>query len=191
MRTVFIIATMKQFFKNFIKETKEQYKVYLFFLLMFAIIFGTCILIYFANEKARVKNIKVIENPLPPVSYHYQDNNINNYQDLKRILIRENIPFPELFTKVAILESGWRFEGAFKHNIFGWTHYEAPKGLGILIGCEYGLFTFLRKYDAVRYLKYWVSLNPPVVGENGINYLRRRYYNPYAGYYETLNKIII
>lgn len=108
--------------------------------------------------------------------------------ELKKYLTRENLPFPEGFAKVAILESGWSLSLCPNNNLFG---FRCSDWAGVQC-CEWGHSGFRYRQDAVTALKEWVKWNPPLHGEDFYSYLRRRGYNTEnPNYYQLLTQIPI
>lgn len=99
---------------------------------------------------------------------------LENYKDVHRALIYYDVPFPDVFTRVSILEKGWHYEHAPHNNIFG---FNIP-----------GL-RFYTKRDAIIRLKRWCEYSPPKKRENGYQFLKRRGYNPYNFYINRVKSI--
>jgi len=106
--------------------------------------------------------------------YNDTSRSVNDYHDLYYSLIAHRVPFAKMFTQVAVLEKGWKFEHAVYNNIFGFN----VQGL-----------RFADKKEAVVYLKRWVDMSPPIDNEDCYDYLKRRHYNPYAFYIPRLKNI--
>lgn len=112
--------------------------------------------------------------------------------ELYHLLIQERIPYPEVFLRVAITESGWRLNSQVaseNHNFFGFIH---PSGrFHYSEGERLGHAWYASPEDAVHDLRAWVNENPPATGEDPYSYLRRRHYNPNPGYYGYVASINI
>ena len=106
------------------------------------------------------------------------------YQELNSKLIELKVPFPTTFTAVAVYESGWHFESGLANeanNIFGFVC--------ITKTCYGGYSRWSTKIDCINFLYSWVQKNPPKQRECGIDFLRRRHYNPNESYYSVLQGI--
>lgn len=108
------------------------------------------------------------------------------YQELNSKLIENKVPFPIIFTAVAIYESGWQFQSGLAeegNNLFGF--------ICITPTC-YGAYSkWNSKEDCINYLIKWIHKNPPNKKENGIDYLKRRKYNPNPSYYNVVQGIVV
>jgi hypothetical protein len=110
--------------------------------------------------------------------------NPRNARELYELLQLEEVPFPELFTQVAVTESGWQLDSEvarYNYNYFGFIH--PNERWSYSIGEQLGHAHYPNARVAVWDLKLWIALDPPASGENPYHYLARRGYNPNPQYY--------
>ncbi|MFO0399946.1 MAG: glucosaminidase domain-containing protein, partial [Sphingobacteriia bacterium] len=109
---------------------------------------------------------------------------------LYKRLVAAQVDFPEMFTQVAIAESGWQLKSPVamqNNNFFGFIYpserfsYSTRENLG------HAWYPSIE--DAIADLKLWISLSPPLPGENPYAFLRRRGYNQNPAYYTYLASI--
>ena len=94
------------------------------------------------------------------------------------------VPYPELWVKVAKLETG-HFTSQIcldNKNLFGLRMARHP----LVIGTQHGYDKFRNYAENVQYLAIWCKMYPRFANEDGIAYLKRRQYNPNEAYYEYL-----
>lgn len=108
---------------------------------------------------------------------------------LDSALREAGVPFPALFVRIAIFESGWKFTegiGVYR-NPFGmqcsWRVAECVQGR------DGSYSVYASRMAAVRDLKAWVDLHPPPPNAEGEAWLRGRGWNPFPGYWEYLSTI--
>lgn len=115
-----------------------------------------------------------------------------NLDSLKTLLKKSGIKYPDLFAKIAIVESGWNLSStlARNHNNFFGMKWSNHKLVSYPVSTSDGVYAgFASPADCVAFMVYWQGLEMPHKGERDINWLRRRGYNPRAEYYEYLELI--
>ena len=121
---------------------------------------------HFVTVRDTIKIIKIVEHPIW----------INNPNDIYFACNKMYIPFPELWVAVAKLEAGHRLESwqaTNNYNLFGFSN------------C-----VFNSHYDCLLFLKKWVEEDPPKLRESGVEYMKRRKWNPYSDYWPKLNSLL-
>ncbi|MBX3100896.1 MAG: glucosaminidase domain-containing protein [Bacteroidetes bacterium] len=116
--------------------------------------------------------------------------NPHNARELYELLRVEEVPFPEVFTQVAVTESGWLLESEVarhNYNYFGFIH--PGERWSYSLGEQLGHARYPNAQAAIWDLKLWIALNPPYDGENPYQYLARRGYNPNPHYYAYVASI--
>lgn len=106
-----------------------------------------------------------------------------NKTQLLQQLAEIRVPFPELWLKVAVTETGHDFRagvGAI-NNPFAMRCHNRPTQCGCT---AHGYAVYESHQHAVHDIKLWSELDPPTEGEDGIAWLKRRGYNPYPAYYQ-------
>lgn len=110
---------------------------------------------------------------------------ITNYLELREALEQEGVPFPEFFTRVAIVESGWQFNrGVGRYNnLFGMRSRQGFPSTG------HGYTVYPDRAASVADLARWIEAHPPKPNEAPELFLRRRGWNPFPGYFAYLGTI--
>lgn len=109
-------------------------------------------------------------------NYNPRIKHIDNYEHLFRILQERNIPYPEIWVQVAIVESGWCLDSDIAknaNNLFGFIFVPEEHD----ISNYYGYSSFKDIEHCIEYLEYWIYRNPVQDYEDGYAYLKRRNYN--------------
>lgn len=109
--------------------------------------------------------------------------------DLYLYLQRDTIPYPEVWTQVAILESGWNLESGLAreaNNIFGFIYVQdSTRNVGSYLGYS----KYKSHIHAIKDLKLRLKHYPMSFNENPYSYLRRTGYNSDPRYYQLLQQI--
>jgi len=114
------------------------------------------------------------------------------WRELYTYLQEERIPYPEVWTQVAILESGWNLESGLSregNNIFGFVRMTdtLSANVGYYAGTAYGQYK--SHTDAIKDLKLRLKYLPMSAEENPYVYLQRTGYNTNPVYFYTLQQI--
>jgi hypothetical protein len=108
-----------------------------------------------------------------------------NWFDLHATLHDAGVPFAQLFTRIAIVETGWDFRSGVGtlNNLFG---MQARPGF---TSTENGYAVYTSRTTCVSDLAAWAYQDPPRLGETGLAYLHRRGWNPFPSYYVYLQQV--
>ena len=106
-------------------------------------------------------------------------------QNLFMALQYERVQLPELFTRVAIQETGWAIRPVFKNNFFGFKcNAKSP----FVCSCADGYSEFETPKHTFAFLREWIAYDRPKGDMDAYNWLRWRGYNPNPEYYEKIKK---
>jgi hypothetical protein len=109
----------------------------------------------------------------------------DNWVALHAELQSAGVAFPQFFTRIAVVETGWDFrEGVgAHHNLFG---MQARIGKPATWN---GYAVYAHRLEAIQDLKLWIAQDPPTLWETPEAYLQRRKWNPYAQYWAYLRTV--
>lgn len=119
-----------------------------------------------------------------PQTYKSVEDSLYNF------LINENVKYPEQWTKLAILESGWNLESDVAkngNNLFGFI---CVNDTNRNIGCYNGHSKYRNWKHCIEDLKLWINMSKPYKYEDFYMYLRRRKFNTVNENYYILLKNI-
>jgi hypothetical protein len=107
------------------------------------------------------------------------------WQDLHNALRQAGVPYAQLFTRIAIVETGWDFRSGVgaAHNLFG---MQARPGYASTLN---GYAVYHSRRQCIQDLAAWVFYDPPRPGEPGLHFLHRRGWNPFSSYYVYLQQV--
>lgn len=126
--------------------------------------------------------------------YIVEDRSSEIYQfdgwcDLYLYLQKDNIPYPEIWTQIAILESGWSLESGLAregNNIFGFIYVnDSTRNVGSYMGYS----KYKSHIHAIQDLKLRLKHYPMSFNESPYVYLQRTGYNSDPRYYQLLQQI--
>jgi len=95
------------------------------------------------------------------------------------------IDYPEVFTQIAIQESGWELKPTFRNNFFG---FKCNLKSAFVCGCSGEYSEFRTPEHTFAFLKEWIAYDPPKGDINAYQWLQRRGFNTDPAYYETIKK---
>jgi uncharacterized FlgJ-related protein len=129
-----------------------------------------------------------VRNDVIPVSTQCEIREIKNYEQLRTILQRYDLPCQDMFVKIAMYESAWLKSSLHVsyHNTFGWCYTEHED----ICANVYGSAHFASYEKQFEFMVKWVNLNPKRPNESCEDYFRRRHYNVVnPNYYNVLKQI--
>jgi len=104
---------------------------------------------------------------------------IRHWTTLYKTLRQVGVPFPEYFTRVAIVESGWQFN----HGVGQLNNFFGMRSRPGYPGTSHGYAIYPSQLASIQDLKLWCDYAPPRPDEAPVAFLRRRRWNPFPGYY--------
>ena len=109
-------------------------------------------------------------------------------QELLTGLKELNVPFPELWLKVAVAETGHCFDDGVGgiDNLFAMRCHDRPWQTG----CTSHGYAVYPNINASLYdIRHWSLIDPPKPGEKGVAWLKRRGFNPFPTYWVYLDQV--
>lgn len=152
--------------------------------------------VYYGLNKRHEKMVESVSLEISKPEYitpndivHYNELGLTDRltpSTLSLLLQHRGIVYPEVFTKIAIQESGWDLEPKYRNNYFGFKcNIVSP----YISDCynEHSLFNDID--TAINFLREWINYSPPMPDEDPYQWLQRRGYNPNPNYYKQIKSI--
>lgn len=167
------MGKLKLLFPFNLKCRRSQYDIYIIYMLkrdlrhfsIKATILTIILTIVVWDDQGAIQRASNIQLPI------LADDTIvvETKEDLYAFLVRRNIPYPETWVAISILEAGHKWESELAtlyHNFMGFNYSR-----------------FKRKHDCAEFLIRWINQNPPIENESSEQFLIRRRYNPNMQWY--------
>lgn len=138
---------------------------------------------YVPNDDVEAPPCEYVE--YRPQNLALQDGSTFSPQSLFEALQARRIDYPEVFTQIAIQETGWDLTPVYRNNFFGFACN--PKSR-FVCGCKGEFSEFETPEHAFAFLREWIAYDPPKGDINAYEWLQRRGYNPDPVYYEQIKQ---